>query len=238
MWAGAFLAVAGGVAGLVIAFPSPGHEAGEKTRPGGTLVQKDVPIAFAPQRKEILQLAQQFVGTAVARKHVADSWELVCPSLKQGYTKETWAKGDIPVVPFHYVAGKWRLSYAFESEIDLQVALYENIKQHKPAVLFDLTVQPCGKSEEGKWLVSSFIPVPSPSGEFGKGPKGSTKGNPFGIGTQNPKPLPNHASTRWLFVPVGIVGGMVLLVIGFLVLRSVRGRRAYRAYVRDRQISS
>ena len=62
--------------------------------------------------------------------------------------------------------------------------------------------------------------------------------NPFGIGTRNPKPLPNTASNFWLFAPAGVLGGLILLVGGYLVIRSVRGRRAYAAYVRERQMSS
>jgi hypothetical protein len=41
-----------------------------------------------------------------------------------------------------------------------------------------------------------------------------------------------------LFIPVAIVGGMIVLVLGFLGIRSVRGRRAYSEYVRERQMSS
>lgn len=238
---GAFAAVAGGAALLIVAFPSPPDTRPEdKTSPGGTLVPQETPAKFAPHQKEILTLAHQFVSTAVARRHVEDSWELVCPSLKQGYTRKTWAKGDIPVVPFPVFYGKWRVSYSFQNEVDLQVALYAKRKAHLPPTVFDLTVQPCGsaRSDSGKhWLVASFIPTPSATGDY---PSAGTnrQGNPFGIGTRDPKPLPNHASGSWLFIPVGIVGGTLLLVVGYLVLRGIRGRRAYSAYVRERQISS
>jgi hypothetical protein len=239
MWTGAFVALAGGAAALIVAFPSPGPRPEDKTSPGGTLVPQDKPAKFAPQQKQILAIAQQFVSTAVARKHVEDSWELVCPSMKHGYTRATWAKGDIPVVPFPVLFGKWRLSYSFQSEVDLQVALYAKPNRHLVPVVFDLTVQPCGKAGKSgtQWLVSSFIPTPSASGDY---PSSGTSRqmNPFGIGTKNPKPLPNHASGAWLLIPGGIVGGMLFLVLGFLGLRSIRGKRAYAAYVRERQISS
>jgi hypothetical protein len=240
LWTGGFLALAGGAAALIVAFPSPGSRPEDKTSPGGTLVPQDKPIKFAPQQKEMLALAQQFVSTAVARKHVEDSWELVCPSMKHGYTRTTWAKGDIPVVPFAFVFGKWRLSYSFQTEVDLQVALFAKRQAHIPPIVFDLTLQPCGKADKdsGKqWLVASFIPTPSATGDYPS--SGTTRqANPFAIGTKNPKPLPHHASGAWLLIPGGIVGGMLFLVLGFLGLRSIRGKRAYAAYVRERQISS
>ena len=232
---GGFLLLAGVVAGVVVAFPKPGKRAGEKTAPGGDIVVPDKRKAFAPRQDEVLDVARQFVMTAVARKHVEDSWALVCSEMKQGFTRERWAKGEIPVVPFPVDVGKWRLAYSFAREIDVQVALFAKPKSRIKPVVFDLTLQPCGHAGERRWLVSSFIPTPSASGDFGSS---SGSGNPFGIGTRNPKPLPNNASGTWLLLPALLVGGTLALVLGFLVIRSVRGRRAYAAYVRERQMSS
>ena len=218
--------LAGVVAGLVVAFPKPGKRAGEKTAPGGDIVVPDKRKAFAPRADEVLDVARQFVMTAVARKHVEDSWDLVCSGMKQGFTRERWAKGEIPVVPFPVDVGKWRLSYSFAREIDVQVALFAKPKSRIKPVVFDLTLQPCGHAGGRRWLVSSFIPTPSASGDFGSS-SGSGNLNPFGIGTRNPKPLPNNASGTWLLLPALLVGGTLALVLGFLVFRSVRGRRAY-----------
>jgi hypothetical protein len=49
----------------------------------------------------IRQDIKTFIATAVARKHLGDSWTVVAPSLRAGYTKKSWAKGDaLPVVPY------------------------------------------------------------------------------------------------------------------------------------------
>jgi hypothetical protein len=238
-WTAAFASLAAAVAGLVIIFPSPEKRADERLSPGGVIPTQDLPKAFAPRAGEVLDVAQRFVATAVARKNVDDSWLLVCPSLKEGFSRETWAKGDIPVVPFPVSFGKWRLSYSLASEVDVQVALYARPKAHLKPTLFDLTVQPCGKASGRRWLVSSFLPTPSPSGEFGSRGNKTSRYNPLGIGTRAaPKPLPNTTSSTWLIVPVGVLGGLILLVGGFLVIRSVRARRAYSAHVRERQMSS
>ena len=243
-WTGAFILLAGLAAGLIVVFPSPGPRAADKLSPGGTLVEPDIPASFAPRHDQVLAIAQQFIATAVARNHVEDSWELVCPEMKQGYTKTSWAKGDIPVVPFPVYVGKWHVSYSFEKEIDLQVALFAKPKAKLNPVVFDLTVHPCGKKTGKRWLVSSFIPTPSASGDFGSSnansvtKKGPNKYVPFAIGVNEPRPLPHHSSSTWLLLPGGIVGGTILLVMGALGIRMVRGRRAYAAYVRERQISS
>src|SRR5262245_56024994 len=207
LWSAGFVALAGVVAGVVIAFPHPPKEAGNKLSPGGDIVEQAAPAPFKSQRKnEVIDVAQRFVMTAVARKHVEDSWALVCPEMKQGFTKEKWAKGNIPVVPYPVSTGRWRVSYSLQDEIDVQVALFARPKQHIKPVVFDLTVQPCGQGKH--WLVSSFIPVPSASGDYNI----PDRNNPFGIGTKNPKPLPNHASSTWLLAPAGIVGGTLVLV--------------------------
>jgi hypothetical protein len=238
LWAGGFFLVAAVVAGLIVAFPHPGKRPGEKTSPGGDIVVPEVPQAFKPRAGEVLGVARLFVLTAVARKHVDSSYDLVCPEMKQGFTRARWAKGEIPVVPYPVFVGKWRLSYSFAREVDVQVALFAKPKSKIRPVVFDLTMQPCGQQKGKRWLVSSFIPVSSPSGDYNVSSRAGGQFNPFGIGTRNPKPLPNTASSTWLFIPVAIVGGMIVLVLGFLGIRSVRGRRAYSAYVRERQMSS
>jgi hypothetical protein len=238
LWSGGFLLLAGLAAGLVVAFPHPGKRAGEGTKPGGDVVVPEKVAAFGPRSDQVLGVARMFVMTAVARKHTDSSYDLVCPAMKQGFTREKWGGGEIPVVPFPVYFGKWRVSYSLQSEVDLQVALWAKPKSKIKPVVFDLTMQPCGKSAARRWLVSSFIPVSSPSGDYDVSSKASSQFNPFGIGTRNPKPLPNTASTTWLFVPAGVVGGLILLVGGFLLVRGYRGRRAYADYVRERQMES
>jgi hypothetical protein len=130
------------------------------------------------------------------------------------------------------------VAYSFEREVDVQVALWAKPKAKIKPVIFDMTLQPCGNKTGNRWLVSSFIPVSSASGDYSVSGRAGGPMNPFGIGTRNPKPLPNNASNFWLFTPAAVIGGLILLVGGFLVIRSVRGRRAYAAYVRERQMSS
>lgn len=225
--------LAGGVALLMILIKNPPPPAAWRTSPGGTLVKPDVKMAFKPYQDEILGLAQQFVSAAVARKGLADSWEMVCPELKHGYTRSSWAKGDIPVVPFPANGAKWHLSYSFTSEIDLQVALFAKPEKNLNPVVFDLTFHPCGTASHQRWLVSSFLPVPSGMGDYGPA-RGAPK-SPFQIATFSPFILPKRASGAWLLIPFGIALGMLFIALGIVGIRSYQSKKAYEAYARDRR---
>jgi hypothetical protein len=99
-------------------------------------------------------------------------------------------------------------------------------------VVFDLTLQRFkGRDGSARWLVSSFLPAGSSGDDTGSG-----RLNPFAIGTQEPGPA-SHTSSTWLFLPLGIFGSL-LLVLVVLGIRGWRGARIYRAHVRERQISS
>ena len=45
-------------------------------------------------------VAQEFVATAVARKHLAEAWRLAGPELKSHLTLAKWLTGTIPVSPY------------------------------------------------------------------------------------------------------------------------------------------
>lgn len=240
LWLGVVAAAAGGVAALIIAFPSPGppKEARTSTTPA-EVVPVDRNQPFAGRKDEVLAVAAHFINTAVTRHRTAESWELVCPALRDGYTKETWSKGDIPVVPYPVETASWRLSYSFENEVDLRVALFPPRKTKKRALVFDITLQRCQEADE-RWLVASFMPAPSASG--GLGSASTLRGG----GTRLPGlaaeagPLPRHTSQAWLFLPLGFFA-LALAALAAIGVKSWRGARVYRSYVREvreRQTSS
>ena len=63
-----------------------------------------------------------FIRTAVRRHDIAKSWDLVTPAMKEGYTKKEWSSGrDLPVIRYPALFARWRLSYSYTDEVDLQV---------------------------------------------------------------------------------------------------------------------
>lgn len=238
LWLAGFMGLAAVVAVLIVVIKNPPPPPGEKLTPGGTLVKPDVNMAFGPHSGQVLGLAQQFVLTAVRRNHVEQSWAMVCPEMRQGYSKAAWSKGEIPVVPFPASFAKWHLAYSYEREIDLQVALYAKPETKLKPVVFDLTLHPCGGSESNRWLVSSFIPTPSASGDFGTSDGGEkSRLSPFAIGTRNPALYqPASHSAGWIALPLGIAGGMLLIALGIVGVTTYHGRRAYKSYLRERRM--
>jgi hypothetical protein len=232
-WVGALVALAGLIAGLIIALPNPKAPKGAQvTNQKGDVVKVDRPHEFATRAYDVLTVARRFLLTAVERRHTGRSWDLAAPSMRHGYTRATWAKGDIPVPPFPVHEARWHLGYSFKNEIELQVALFAKPQKHIRPVVFDLTLRRFKGSGHDRWLVSSFLPTPDPSGDFGPPPKRTAVSRQAAADQSEA-----HASRMWLLFPAGIFG-LLLVVVAALVFRSWRGARVYRAHLKNRYTSS
>jgi hypothetical protein len=92
----------GGVVAILVAFDVGGIRGnaapGPATRNAPATVVKKLPKV--PLEPEARRVAGRFILTAVARKHLAESYALVAPSLRQGLTLAQWETGNIPVVPY------------------------------------------------------------------------------------------------------------------------------------------
>lgn len=107
-----------------------------------------------PLPKEVRRVAGLFINTAVARKQLAKSWDLVHPVLKDGMTKREWLTGTIPVVPFLDIGqARFKVDYSFKRYALLEVALLPKSAKSKGQVFFIEL-----KQLAGKWLVSSWAP--------------------------------------------------------------------------------
>jgi len=119
---------------------------------------------------EIRSDIKTFIGTAVARKNLGNSWAVVSPSLKNGYTHKAWASGaDLPVVPYPGVDTKrieYFLDYASTKEILIEVGLAGKKGVSTRPVTFQLGLVR-GKGAH-PWLVDYWMPrwtPPVPSGQ-------------------------------------------------------------------------
>jgi hypothetical protein len=111
---------------------------------------------------QIRQDVRTFIATAVARKHLGDSWDVVSPSLRAGYTKASWTKGDaLPVVPYPGVDPKhveFFLDYASTKEILLEVGLAGKPGVATRPVTFQLGLSPTGAKASHRWAVDYWMP--------------------------------------------------------------------------------
>jgi len=181
LWFGvAFFAV--GAAALVFAFV--GNKDGNPTNPDkgfhAQLPSKQVALknadgvtvkTFAQLDPQIRADIKTFIGTAVARKNLAQSWAVVSPTLKRDYTPASWAKGsDLPVVPYPGVDTKriqYFLDYASTKEILIEVGLAGKKGVSTRPVTFQLGLVRGENGSSHPWLVDYWMPrwtPPVPSG--------------------------------------------------------------------------
>jgi hypothetical protein len=113
-----------------------------------------------------------FIGTAVARKNLGNSWALVSPTLKQDYTPKSWAHGaDLPVVPYPGVDTEhvqYYLDYASTKEILVEVGLAGKPGVSTRPVTFQLGLVRGPKGSAHPWLIDYWMPrwtPPVPAGQ-------------------------------------------------------------------------
>ncbi|MBA3364176.1 MAG: hypothetical protein H0U03_00080 [Actinobacteria bacterium] len=234
-WLGAAaLGVTAIVAGLTYSHSLSKPEAAGPTSADGwapPAVEKRVRLT-EQNRLDALTVASEFVETAVARKRIAESWDLIVPSMKQGYTRKTWALGDIPVVPFPVHTARWRLDYSFRNSVGLKVALFPKPGSDVRAAVFNLDLRVISRGPRRGWLVESWAPNALESASMGGGQPMSVTGLPnlSAKGTSGTSRL----SATWLLVPAGIFSLVLLIPLAIGINGWHRGARARREYARAR----
>jgi hypothetical protein len=145
-----------------------------------TLPQRAIPLknadgvaikTYAQLDPKVRSDIKTFISTAVARKHLGNSWAVVSPSLRAGYTPKSWASGaDLPVVPYPGVDTKrveYFLDYASTKEILIEVGLAGKPGVSTRPVTFQLGLVPAAKGSAHPWVVDYWMPrwtPPVPSG--------------------------------------------------------------------------
>jgi len=179
LWFGvAVLAI--GATALVVVLMGGSGDSPKKADPGfhPQLPAKSVPLrnsqgvlikTYHQLDPQIRDSVKTFISTVVAREHLDQSWNVVAPSMKAGYTKAQWQKAnDLPVVPYPGVDPKhiqYYLDYASTKEILVEVGLAGKKGVSTRPVTFQLGLVPAGK---GHWLVDYWMPrwtPPVPQGQ-------------------------------------------------------------------------
>ncbi len=118
-----------------------------------------------PLDKAARQVAGRFILTAVPRKHLAESYELTHPQLRQGLTKKEWETGNIPVT--YYPADEletatFKVDESYPDEAMLEVALLPKAKDVKPQIFY-IGLKKTGAGETKSWKVFYWVPRASPA---------------------------------------------------------------------------
>jgi hypothetical protein len=184
---------------------------------------------------EPVDVAAKFIFTAVARKHVNRSWDVIAPTFpgKAEYTRQQWAKGDIPVVPFPVERARWRLDYSFKNEVGLAVALFPPKGSKQRATVFNVDMRRFGKGKNRRWMVEYF--APAGTGSITTNLRaGSAASRSAGLPDLNPVGKSHRLGTAWILVPIGILGLAILLPLGLGISYVIRTRRAEREFAKTR----
>lgn len=183
-WLGA-LALVAGIVVLVVKLTGGSDKTSVAPAPGfkPKLPPKQQPLVNAEGVKvtryeqlpsEIKSPIRRFVLGAVAGQNYADSWEVLAPVFKRGYTAKTWAtSGSHPIIPFPvYQFDKsiftLPLATAKEVLVEMKVApTPASVTKYRLRVTrFRIGLIPHGK----QWLVNYWMPqygVPLPYGGDG-----------------------------------------------------------------------
>jgi hypothetical protein len=205
---------------------------------------KHVPFAAADQRA-VRKVLADFIRTAVTRRHVAESWDLAGPGLRQGFTKKAWQSGDIPVVPYPAAAhgqGTWDVvDYSYRNKVGLEVLLFP-----KPGsgysiatVDTDLVRARGGRWRVDYWMITKFhgpgatAPADSASALSEGPPKvhklpGKAK-KEHAVAAPPSTVAKARLGKVWLMVPIALLSLIVLIPLGFGTAAWLRNRREMRA---------
>ena len=183
-------------------------------------------------RAATIEVADVFLKTAVKRDHPERARDVVHPELREGYTKASWATGNIPVVPYPVDAAIYRLDYSHPNLVGWKVSVYPPKGSTQQAMTFYMDVTLSGAGEERRWRVSNWSPASMLSSASG-GPAGAQQGsNPYAIDRQAGDE--SRINPLWLllaFVPLAFV----VLVVG---AKGVRDWRRTAAVERDNRSTS
>lgn len=105
---------------------------------------------------------RRFVLGAVAEQNYADSWKVMAPALKRGYTAKTWVTSNShPIVPFPvygYETSQFVLREATAKEILVSIKIKPQPSSGQRETLFQIGLEPAGKGS-GTWLVNYWFPL-------------------------------------------------------------------------------
>ncbi len=196
------------------------------TTPRNVVLTKDV-------RAATIDAADVFLDAAVKRDHPERAWDVVHPELREGYTKASWATGDIPVVPYPVDAAIYRLDYSHPNLVGWKVSVYPPKGSTQQPMTFYMDVTLSGSGEERRWRVSNWSPASMLSTASGA-PVGAQGSSQFAIDRPAGDDLESRINPLWLllaFVPLAFV----VLVVG---AKGVRDWRRTAAVERDYRSTS
>lgn len=231
---------------LGVRFSNPGNPENANGPTVPNYVQPKHARFTPPNRRAVHRLLKSFISSAVARHHVARSWDLASSSLKQDVTRKEWNHGQLPVVPYPAAnkgLGDWSyVEYSYRKAVGLEVFVFPRPGSGWSSMSADVEVV---KGHDGRWRVSYWMPkkfhgppaVARATKSKTAKAKAKIKHVPKRTSTPSAAPPtvePAKASRVYWAIPLGVLSLIIVLPISIGVFFWIRNRRAEAEYQRSR----
>lgn len=201
--------------------------------------QADIYVAPSPhrltksERAAVVSVAQLFVESAVARDHPERAYGIVGPNLRGGLSKQQWATGEIPVVPYPVQSARWKFEFSNSEGVGLLVMVYPPRKERLAPAVFSLSMAAVRFGEHSRWLVNGWAPKGGSPSTIGS--SASPAGALAGAVAAPLERVSPQASPVWLIVPAVLIS-LVFVVPVAVLLRQWRISRRMRRYLDSRPL--
>jgi hypothetical protein len=222
----AVAAIVGTIVGLT--WSNTSHEK-ETFEPGkAQVIPQQVRVALSPaDRRAVLRAVDRFVETAVARRDLAAAYDLTAPELRGRLSRKQWARGDIPVPSYPVYRHGARITDTYRNDVSVQLFLKAKGRSVEPLGV-DMELKAIGKGAKRRWLVAYYLPRQTLGTAAVRGPTAAPEQKDPGLGP--------HLGKLWFFVPLAILGLIVLVPVGLGARDWVQGRAAERHYGKQREL--
>ena len=109
-----------------------------------------------------MRAARTFIETAVERKNIDASYDIVHPDLKGTMTRRQWDTGNIPVVDYpanNAETAAFLTDYSYSTQMLLEIDLVAKPGSGvRPHLLFFIGLERKGGKADGRWLVNYWEP--------------------------------------------------------------------------------
>jgi hypothetical protein len=220
---------------------TPGNATGPSIAEPGYAQPKKAPFTKVDQRAAS-KVLQEFEATAVVRRDVGRSWNLVSPSLREGFTRKQWNRGDLPVVPYpaasRGLGSLGYVEYSYTDTVGLEVILFPKPGSGWSTMTADVELV---KGRDGRWRVSYWMPKkfhgpPAVAAKAKAKPKPGKRAAPVKAAGKRQAPArraapaatgPPRQSRLWWIVPIALLSLIVVAPLAMATRGWLRSRREY-----------
>jgi hypothetical protein len=230
----AVVASAAGIAlGIGLAWPNTVHNTSTFSRGKPKVIHEEPASRPLPKRdrRSSEQVLDAFVTSAVVRKHLDRSYDLVTENMRSGMSRAAWRTGDIPVPAFpakDFALAKSKLSYSHGNIARYDVVILARANAETSSGLFSIELHALTRGGQRRWLVDYFEPIGG-----GIYTPATPRANPLSVRadtetSSSSQPL----GTAWVLAPLAVLSLIVLVPLALGIRGWLRNRRADRDYTK------